>query len=200
MIRVLLSTSASYAYTYYPGNTSMTSVAGDVILNPFYDRLGDTNGFQHPPGKHGYSTLVHELGHALGLKHSFESGTTLPAEEDNDSHTVMTYTVTGSASGTPMGYDLMALQYVYGPRAYRTGDESYQFTSRGTDQYNLGGTVYLNTANHTRQTIWDSGGLNTLDCTNLPYEVPPATGWISVTWAGWWRMTSTTPTTSTTAR
>ena len=117
MIRVMLSTSATYAYTYYPGNTSMTSLAGDVILNPSYDRLGDTNGFQHPPGKHGYRTLVHELGHALGLKHSFETGATLPAEEDNDSHTVMTYTVTASASGTPMGYDLMALQYIYGPKA-----------------------------------------------------------------------------------
>jgi hypothetical protein len=170
MIRVMLSNGPSYAYTYYPGSTSMTSMAGDVHLNPTYDRLGDTNGFQHPPGKHGYQALVHELGHALGLKHPFEDGATLPAAEDNEAHTVMTYTFTGNEAGTPMGYDVMALQYIYGPKAYRTGDGNYLFTTRGTDQYDLGGTLYLNTSNHTRQAIWDSGGLNTLDCTNLPYN------------------------------
>jgi hypothetical protein len=170
MIRVMLSDSASYAYAYFPGDASMTSVAGDIHLSPLYDRLGDTNGFQHPPGRHGYSSLVHELGHALGLKHSFEGGTTLPAGEDNESHTVMTYTFTGNAAGTPMGYDVMALQYIYGLRANRTGNDSYQFTTRGTDQYNLGATAYQSTPYHTRQTIWDSGGLNELDCTNLPYE------------------------------
>ncbi len=169
-IRVMLSDSASYAYAYFPGNTSMTSLAGDIHLNPSYDRLGDTNGFQHPPGKHGYSALVHELGHTLGLKHSFEGGTILPAEEDNESHTVMTYTFTGNAAGTPMGYDVMALQYIYGLKASRTGDGSYQFTTRGTDQYDLGGTVYLSTPYRTRQAIWDSGGLDALDCTNLPYD------------------------------
>lgn len=168
MIRVMLSTSPSYAFTYYPASSSMTSVSGDVFLNPAYDRLGDTNGFQQPPGKHGYQALVHELGHALGLKHPFEDGVALPAAEDNEAHTVMTYTFTGNEAGTPMGYDVMALQYIYGSNANRTGDGIYAFTTRGADQYNLDGTVYLNTSYHTRQTIWDSGGLNTLDCTNLP--------------------------------
>jgi hypothetical protein len=51
------STAPGYAYAYYPSSTSMFSVASDVHLNPSYDRLGDTNGFQNPAGEHGLRIL-----------------------------------------------------------------------------------------------------------------------------------------------
>jgi hypothetical protein len=46
--------------------------------------------------------LIHELGYALGLKHLFEGDAILPLEQDNQSHTVMTYAFSGYSPGTFM--------------------------------------------------------------------------------------------------
>ena len=151
-IRILLSSGPAFAYTYYPSSTAMFHLAGDVHLNPGYDRLGDTNGFQHPPGEHGYVTLIHEIGHALGLKHPHTGSPTLPAAQDNHTHTVMSYQFPGRSPGTPMGYDLLALQYLYGVGPNNPDNDVYTF-SPGT-----------------KQTIWDSGGANTLDLSSLAQE------------------------------
>ena len=134
LIRIMRSSGPSYAYAYYPSSDAMFSVTGDVHLNPSYDRLGDTNGFQNPAGEHGYLALIHEIGHALGLKHPFDGSPNLPADEDNHSHTVMSYGFPGESPGTPMGYDIMALQYLYGGKAYRASDrKSTRLNSSHTD-------------------------------------------------------------------
>ncbi len=103
----------------------MFSTSGDIHLNSSYDRLGDTNGFQHPAGQHGYVSIIHEVGHAVGLKHPHSDSPNLPAAEDNFARTIMTYNFLGNSPGTMMGYDLMALHYLYGARPSRTGNDSY---------------------------------------------------------------------------
>ena len=183
-IRFMLSSGPSYAYAYYPSNSVLFNVAGDVHLKPSYDRLGDTNGFQHPAGKHGYMALIHEIGHTLGLKHPHEGSPILPAAEDNTSTTVMSYDFRGNSSGTPMTYDHLALHYLYGARPKWTDDDTYDFT-RGADQYDIGGTLYLNTPYLTKQTIWDTGGFNDLDFSGAPYSASGyrldmnGTGWMT---------------------
>jgi hypothetical protein len=167
-IRVLVSDISYYAYAYYPSSTSIFSVGGDVHLNGVYDRVGDTNGFQHPAGEHGYSALVHEIGHALGLKHPHEGSATLPAGEDTDTNTIMSYKFLGSAPSTPMAYDLLALQYLYGSRATRAGNDTYRFTREGVDQWVSAGELVIDTPYATKQTIWDAGGYNVLDFTAVP--------------------------------
>ena len=159
-VRFMRSTAPSYAYAYYP---SSSNLGGDVHLNSSYDRLGDTNGFQHPAGEHGYTTLIHEIGHAIGLKHPHDGTPNLPSSEDNHTRTVMSYGFPGESPGTPMGYDIMALQYLYGGKSYRTGSDTYQFTGAAIDQYSLGGQLYINPTLSTKQVIWDSGGYNVLD-------------------------------------
>ncbi|MGE3845086.1 MAG: reprolysin-like metallopeptidase, partial [Vicinamibacterales bacterium] len=152
-IRVMVSDFSGYAYTYYP-TAGGSGVAGDIHLSSAYDRLGDTNGFQQSAGHHGYLALIHEIGHAFGLKHPHAGSPVLSVSEDNNTHTVMSYTFVGRSPATPMSYDVMALQYLYGARASRTGADRYVFTRTDADQYRLGDTLWIAPSTATQQTIW----------------------------------------------
>ncbi len=166
-VRIMLSNSPSYAYAYYPSSSTLFSLSGDVHLNPSYDRLVDTNGFQQPAGEHGYTSLIHEIGHAVGLKHPHDSTPNLPAAEDTHTRTVMSYNFPGESPGTPMAYDLLALHYLYGARSNRTSNDSYLFTRAAIDQYSLSGQLFLNPSMATKQTIWDNGGYNVVDLSGI---------------------------------
>lgn len=81
--------------------------------------------------------IHHEIGHALGLKHPFEGDARLPDWEDNARNTVMSYDRDSEDMGLAL-YDVIALQSIYGPAAYRRNDNVYVF---GEDKL-----------------IWDGGG------------------------------------------
>ncbi|UGQ45464.1 DUF4214 domain-containing protein [Massilia endophytica] len=66
------------------------------------------------PGSGGYQVLLHELGHMLGLKHSFAGDITLPQAEDNTAHTLMSYTFEGGPYDAFGYYDYAALAWLYG--------------------------------------------------------------------------------------
>jgi hypothetical protein len=70
-------------------------------------------------GSQGYETLLHELGHALGLKHPFEDSITLPASQDNTSNTLMSYTEVGGPYTTYRQDDIAALMWLYGDDGLR---------------------------------------------------------------------------------
>ena len=136
------------AAAYLPSNTS---VAGDIWFNAFANISSAT----WRAGSYSYLTVLHELGHALGLKHPFEGDVKLPAALDNVSNTVMSYSAVSGAPGaklsfyptTPMVLDIKALQSGYGSNTTtRTGNDVYAFNDT---------TTY-------HQTIWDSAGNDTL--------------------------------------
>ena len=136
---------------------------GLVMLNASYDRTGDTNGFRNPPGSHGFQALVHELGHALGLKHPFDGNIHLPPAEDTQAHTVMTYNFSANEPGTFMPYDILALQYLYGRPTAGTGG-TYAFSTPWTYQRN--GQTWFATTWTTRQCLWGTGA-DVLDFSGL---------------------------------
>jgi serralysin len=78
------------------------------------------------PNEPGYLNALHEIGHALGLKHSFEGKAHLNPEEDNTDNTVMSYTQIGYNYALKT-YDIIALQSIYGPANAQLGNNTYKF-------------------------------------------------------------------------
>ena len=160
------------AFAYYPTSTSHGSLAGDVWVN-------STQGNNQNPqlGNYGQLTLVHEIGHALGIAHpgDYDASDGGPitygadAEYYEDSHqfTVMSYFTEGNTDANfgpyypaaPMLDDIAAAQRLYGANmTTRTGDTVYGFNSTA-------GRAWFEAAVDRAPVfaVWDAGGVDTLD-------------------------------------
>ncbi|MDB9315877.1 matrixin family metalloprotease, partial [Spirulina sp. CS-785/01] len=167
--RYMFSDGPSYAYAYYPSGTSL---GGDVHLTDESEN-NSWNNFSDGIGNHGYHSLIHETGHALGLKHpnnysGDNSPPFLPFEDDHTTNTVMSYNTPGRSAATLMPYDLQALQYLYGAKAFNDTQTTYSFAE--VSFYNDGTQDFGTTSTTIKQTLYDSGGEDVLDFSNLAFE------------------------------
>jgi hypothetical protein len=105
----LCSWHSSYSYS----GTQLVSYEADAYV--YLDNVEwFTQNRNLNPGGYGYETLLHELGHALGLKHPFDDSIHLPASQDNTSNTLMSYTEAGGPHAAYSPYDIAALNWLYG--------------------------------------------------------------------------------------
>lgn len=117
-------------------------------------------------GPSGMTTLVHEIGHSLGLSHPGGNyGTKYEKQklgylEDSRSHTIMSKYRHDSPSSSPLQDDITAIQSRYGANyETRKGDTVYGFNSNADRDF-----LRLNSnKDKFRGTIWDGGGNDTLD-------------------------------------
>lgn len=104
--------SSRYSYSYNSSNVVTSFAAASYVYLDNAEWAGMNANLS--AGTQGYETLLHELGHAMGLKHSFEGAITLPAATDNTAYTLMSYTHSGGAHSTFSEYDIAALKWLYG--------------------------------------------------------------------------------------
>lgn len=160
---------SSFASLPASGSVAGADPQGDVWINP-------SMGSNATPvmGNAGRVTLVHEIGHAIGLSHpgayAGSATYTVDAEyyEDSLQYTVMSSfsaTNTGGSASTPypaapMLDDVAAVQALYGANlTTRLGDTVYGFNSTADREW------FAATSNTSRLVfaIWDAGGEDTLD-------------------------------------
>ncbi|MFD0936598.1 M10 family metallopeptidase, partial [Methylobacterium trifolii] len=157
---------------------------------------------QPQPGGDGYQTILHELGHTLGLAHPQDGGsqpdaTVFPGLHDGDTglyeqnqgpYTAMTYNLDydeapqenfAYGENASLGaFDIAAIQRLYGVNTtYRTGNDGYALPT-----VNAVGTYW--------STIWDAGGSDEIsaagasgpavvDLRQAPLNGPYAGGFVS---------------------
>ena len=82
------------------------------------------------PGGFGFEVLLHEISHAMGLKHPFEAPV-LPISENNENNTVMSYT-SNNKNDTELGlFDIAALQFLHGVNQnIAIDDNTYSFANK----------------------------------------------------------------------
>ena len=168
------STGIDYAQAYFPtGGTIWFNSSESTLTSPSV-------------GSYGFQTLVHELGHAMGLNHMGDydgAGAFTPSSyQDSVVLSIMSYfgpsaplrssevasaDWRGSDSRdygpqTPMLNDVMVIQQMYGASTdTRTGDTIYGF---GSNINGMAASIYDFVVNrHPILTIYDSGGNDTLN-------------------------------------
>jgi serralysin len=169
-------------FDYYDKiDAAAASAIGNVAQG--YDvgfNLANATGMDLAQGEYDRLTLIHEIGHALGLEHpgDYDVGTVndpLPTYqlnrgymEDSNQYAVMSYFGEGETDAdfkgqfarTPLLHDIAAIQRLYGANmTTRTGSTTYGFNSNADRE-----AFHIDSANEKAVfAIWDAGGTDTLN-------------------------------------
>lgn len=158
-------------YAYFGGDVHMNSTkfGGDTDLNRDTKIIETVNGRYTSWISGGFGTLIHEIGHSVGLTHPFDGNHRIQknSAEDKSHLTMMSYsndikehvvlqngqTVYTTVSTSNFGiFDLAALHYRFGVnKSQHAGDTTYTF--KDFNPKTLGNDIY----------IWDGSGNDTFD-------------------------------------
>jgi serralysin len=184
----LTSAPTTQAYAYLPGGPVFGLAVLDAQANRMYGdvwiSLSQASNLQLGFGDYGAKSIIHEVGHSLGLLHpgAYNAGQAGGAityakhaeyAQDSRMYSIMSYfdaEYTGGghidwskmnwvSAQTPLVHDIAAVQKIYGADlTTRTGDTVYGFNSTaGKDVYDF--------AKNSKPvlSIYDAGGNDTLD-------------------------------------
>lgn len=173
------------AYAYYPGDGGYKFQSDVFIADPELNTSNNWLGFNG----YGATTLIHELGHTLGLSHpgayNGAGATTYLSQaeyaQDSEQYSIMSYwspSETGARivdfstflfgnAQTPMVHDILAIQAAYGADlTTRTNDTVYGFNSTADrDVFDFEQNIFPNVA------IYDAGGNDTIDMSGFNASV-----------------------------
>jgi serralysin len=165
----------STAWAYFP---TTDAVGGDVWIN------NSSQTYASPAkGNYAYLTVIHEIGHALGLEHAHEGN--MPLDRDSMEYTVMSYRsyVGASTSAgytnetwgyaqTLMVHDIAAIQHIYGANyATNNGNTTYSWSPTTGEMFVNGVGQGAPGGNQILLTVWDGGGSDTYSFTSYTTEI-----------------------------
>lgn len=160
---------------------------GDFQSEGEYNKFGfgwNSTGLQQ--GGYGYITLIHELGHGLGLEHPHDtdifsgianggsSGGNILGNSDSLAdyylnqgiYTTMSYNdgwaINGGPGGSVQGYGYQGTPMAFDIAAYQIKYGANMSTATGNDSYTL---ANANTAGTYFSSIWDAGGTDEITYT-----------------------------------
>ncbi len=192
-----------------PAGTANTAEANPPDPESAKRQYGDTwynaTAFNAPlRSDYAWLTILHEIGHDLGLKHGHSTqnvtnqpGVTfpaLPADRDSLEFSVMTYRgyiggpTDGGFTNETFGYpqslmmaDIAAIQHLYGANfTTASGNTIYSFSATTGEMFIDGAGQGAPGANRIFRTIWDGGGVDTYDFGNYATDMQ-----IDLTPGGW---------------
>ncbi len=137
-------------------------------------------------GTDQFTTIMHELGHAFGLKHGHDASFNgkLSADRDDVEFSIMTYAAyigadvegaiaahVGSSAQSYMMYDIAALQAYYGANLDAVGTTRTYTWDNSTGQQYINDQKAANTGTTATgkifSTVWTEGALTTYDLSNF---------------------------------
>jgi len=113
MINAMNTSGSGYGGWANTANSSLTFTgSGELLID---------NSGSYDEGSYAFQSILHELGHAMGLEHPWEGGITLAPALDDQWHTVMTYNNAFPSTDHLGTLDIAAMQVQYGAAAAVAG-------------------------------------------------------------------------------